>query len=408
MFTFPLFPDGAVGDSLLGSKLIPTDRTDAVNFGFSVSLSQDGTIALVGSNLHNGGGGTGFGAAYVFVRLDDGWTQQAKLQAADMEAGDYFGNSVSLSQDGTIALIGAPYEDTGGSSAGAAYIFTRSGSTWTQQAKIQAGDKQASDFFGFAVSLSGDGGTALVGAHNEDTGGTDAGATYVFVASGGTWTQQAKIQAGDKQANDLFGYAVSLSDNGGTALVGAHGEDTGAAEAGSAYVFVRSGSTWTEQAKIQTGDKQVNDRFGYAVSLSGDGGTAAIGAFNEDPDNLTDAGSAYIFVRSGSTWTEQAKLVASDRKAGDLFASSVAISDNGNTVLVSAPQQDLPGGLSNAGAAYVYTRSGTTWTQVNKLQASDAATNDQFSNNGVALSGDGGKALVGTRLESAAYVFGLS
>ena len=165
----------------------------------------------------------------------------------------------------------------------------------TQQAKIQASDKEAGDRFGMAVSISGDGNTAIVGAYYEDTGVANSGAAYVFVRSGSTWTQQAKIQASDKQESDYFGYAVSISDDGNTAIVGAYYEDPGAADAGAAYIFVRSGSTWTEQAKIQASDKEVNDQFGYSVSISGDGTTAILGALWEDT-GANDAGAAYIFV----------------------------------------------------------------------------------------------------------------
>ena len=165
-------------------------------------------------------------------------SQQAKIQASDKELSDLFGHSVSISGDGLTAIVGARNEDTGGGDAGAAYIFTRSGVTWTEQAKIQASDKQAEDYFGWSVGISSDGNTAIVGAYFEDTGASNAGAAYIFVRSGSTWTEQAKIQASDKQANDIFGYSVSISSDGNTAIVGAYGEDTGVGDAGAAYIFV--------------------------------------------------------------------------------------------------------------------------------------------------------------------------
>ena len=273
-------------------------------------------------------------------------SQQAKIQASDKQAGDKFGYSVSISGDGNTAIAGALFEEYGGS----AYIFTRSGTTWTQQAKIQASDRQASDFFGSSVSISSNGNTAIVGAMFEDTGGSSAGAAYIFTRSGTTWTQQVKIQASDKQASDNFGVSVAISDDGNTAIVGAYTEDTGGTNAGAAYIFTRSGTTWTQQAKIQASDKATNDLFGYSVSISGDGNTAIAGALFEEY-----GGSAYIFTRSGTTWTQQAKIQASDKQASDNFGWSVAISDDGNTTIAGAYNEDTGG--TDTGAAYIFEKS---------------------------------------------------
>jgi hypothetical protein len=198
-----------------------------------------------------------------------------------------------MSSNGNTAIVGAMFEDTGGSSAGAAYIFTRSGTTWTQQAKIQASDKATNDLFGYSVSISGDGNTAIAGALFEEYGGS----AYIFTRSGTTWTQQAKIQASDKQASDFFGHSVAISSNGNTALVGAYNDHTGSDRTGSAYIFTRSGTTWTQQARIQASDKQASDNFGWSVAISDDGNTTIAGAYNEDTGG-TDTGAAYIFEKS--------------------------------------------------------------------------------------------------------------
>ena len=339
--------------------------------------------------------------------------QQAKIQASDKQGGDRFAathHSVSISSDGNTAIVGADSEDTGGDAAGAAYIFTRSGTTWTQQAKIQASDKQQGDAFGYAVSISSDGNTGLVGAYSEGTGGEWAGAAYIFTRSGTTWTQQAKIQASDKQAYDYFGISVSISSDGNSAIVGAYGEDAvGATNAGAAYIFTRSGTTWTQQQKIQASDKSQEDIFGFSVAISGDGNTALVGAMFEDIVAATNAGAAYIFTRSGTTWTQQAKIQASDTGASDFFSRAVSISSDGNTTIVGAHQEGTGG--TNAGAAYIFTRSGTTWTQQQKIQASDKQTQDQFGYS-VSISSDGNSAIVGAHLEDtggtnagAAYIF---
>ena len=177
-------------------------------------------------------GGTSAGAAYVFTRSGTSWSQQAKIQASDIAAYDNFGISVAI--DGDTVVVGAYFEDTGGTSAGAAYVFTRSGTTWSQQAKIQASDVQLGDLTGHSVAIDGD--TMVVGAYKEDTGASDAGAAYVFTRSGTTWTQAKKLVASDAQASDEFGFSVDISNN--TVVAGTYKEDTGGDSAGAAYTFI--------------------------------------------------------------------------------------------------------------------------------------------------------------------------
>jgi len=387
------------------AKIQASDKEASDEFGWSVSISGDGNTALIGVPREDTGGDRA-GAAYIFTRSGTTWTQQQKIQASDKEQRDEFGYSVSISSDGNTAIVGAYLEDTGATDAGAAYIFTRSGGTWTQQAKIQASDKETNDWFGWSVSISGDGNTAIVGATGEGTG--DTGAAYIFTRSGGTWTQQAKIQASDKQAYDNFGWSVSISSDGNTALVGSPGEGTGGVLAGAAYIFTRSGTTWTQQQKIQASDKEQVDRFGYSVFISSDGNTAIVGAYGEDT-GATSAGAAYIFTRSGTTWTQQAKIQASDKEANDQFGYSVSISGGGNIAVVGAYLEDTGG--DRAGAAYIFTRSGTTWTQQQKIQASNLEGGDEFGWS-VSISSDGNTAIVGARFEDtgasgagAAYIF---
>jgi len=388
------------------AKIQASDKEASDQFGYSVSISGDGNTAIVVAYLEDTGG-TDAGAAYIFTKSGSSWSQQAKIQATDKQASDRFGGSVSISSDGNTAIVGAAYEDTGGADAGAAYIFVRSGSTWTEQAKIQASDKEIGDVFGWSVSISGDGSTAIVGTRLEDTGGDAAGAAYIFVRSGSTWTEQAKIQASDSEASDYFGYSVSISGDGNTAIVGAWQEDTGAAGAGAAYIFTRSGSTWTEQAKIQASDAETFDLFGVSVSISSDGNTAIVGAYAEDTGG-TEVGAAYIFVRSGSTWAQQAKIQASDKEAEDLFGGSVSISSDGNTAIVGAGATYI---FTRPGAAYIFTRSGVTWAEQAKIQASDKETGDVFGYS-VSISDNGNTVIVGAYAEDtggdaagAAYIF---
>ena len=358
-------------------------------FGISVSISSDGNTAIVGVPYEDTGGSNA-GAAYIFVKSGSNWTQQAKIQALDKQTSDLFGNSTSISSDGNTVIVGAHLEDTGGQDAGAAYIFVRSGSTWSEQAKIQALDKEIGDYFGQSVSISSDGNTAIIGAPHENSGDLNTGAAYIFTRSGSTWSEQAKIVASDKERSDFFGWSVSISGDGNTVIVGAHGEDTGGSFAGAAYIFVRSGSTWSEQTKIQASDKESRDYFGRSVSISSDGNTAIAGASYEDTGG-SNAGAAYIFVRSGSTWSEQAKIQSYDKEASDFFGYSVSISNDGNTVIVGAYREGTGG--SNAGAAYIFVKWGNFWIQRAKIQASDKEANDAFGSS-VSITSDGSNATV--------------
>src|SRR5579875_2483355 len=291
------------------------------------------------------------GAAYP-VTIDP-LVQQQKLTAGDAAANANFGWSVAVSGDGNTALVGAYRANPSGLvAAGATYVFVRSGTTWSQQQKLTASDAAANDNFGTSVALSADGNTALVGALNANT---SRGAAYVFVRSGTTWSQQQKLTASDAAANDNFGTSVALSADGNTALVGALNANT---SRGAAYVFVRSGSVWSQQQKLTASDAAANDNFGTSVAVSADGNTALIGAYNADLPGPTNpirqtAGAAYVFVRSGSVWSQQQKPIAGDFAANDNFGMSVALNTDGHTALVGAPNADLSSSF-DAGAAYAF------------------------------------------------------
>ena len=352
------------------SKLTASDG--AVDDQFGVSITISGDTAVVGA-YQDDDKGTDSGSAYVFVRSGTTWSQQAKLTASDGAAGDRFGVSIAISGD--TAVVGAYQDDDKGTDSGSAYVFVRSGSTWPQQAKLTAIDGAAVDEFGGYVTISGD--TAVVGAREDDDAGQASGSVYVFVRSGTTWSQQAKLMAGDGAAGDEFGVSVDIS--GETLVVGSWGDDDKGTSSGSAYVFVRSGSTWTQQAKLTASDGAAIDLFGRSLAFSGD--TAVVGAYQGD-DKGTDSGSAYVFVRSGTTWTQQAKLTASDGAALDWFGYAVAT--KGDTIVIGARLADL--GV-NAGAVYVFESSGSTWSHQAKLTASNAAASDVFGDS-VAIEGD--------------------
>lgn len=331
----------------------------------------------------------------IFARLlaatASAYSTRQIIVSGDPGANEIFGWVVALSDDGQTIAAGSPADDSTFSDTGAVYIFTKSGSSWTQQQKLTASDKETSDFFGRSVAISADGNTVIGGAPFEDVSPyTTNGAAYVFTRSGSTWTEQAKLAPNDMEGGERFGWSVALSDDGNTALIGAYLENTSPyTDNGAAYVFTRSGSTWTQQAKLTASDLQTSDLLGISVALSSDGNTAILGASNESTSPYTSNGAAYVFTRSGSTWTQQAKLTASDLGNSDNFGVSVAISDNGNTAIIGAPEK-----TGSNGAVYVFTRSGSTWTQQQKLVAPTTLASSKFGQS-VALSGDGTQAMVG-------------
>jgi hypothetical protein len=375
-----------------GPKLTPTDATGNSEFGDSVALSADGNTALIGGGRdHNS-----VGAAWVFTRTSGTWTQQGpKLTANDETANGQFGDSVALSADGRTALIGGIGDHN---SVGAAWVFTRTSGTWSQQGpKLTATDETGNGQFGGSVALSADGSTALIGGPSDKPAGGEVGggvgAAWVFTRTGGTWTQQgAKLTATDETGNGGFGSSVALAADGNTALIG------GPYSVGAAWVFTRSDGTWTQQGpKLIPADETGIGWFGSSVALSADGNTALIGG--------QFAGAAWVFTRTGGTWTQQGpKLTANDETGNGWFGSSVALAADGNTALIGGYADN-----NSVGAAWVFTRSDGTWTQQGpKLTATDETGNGQFGDS-VALSADGRTALIGGYADNngvgAAWVF---
>lgn len=345
-------------------KLLASDGTGGDTFGNLVAM--DGDYAVIGAN-HDDQNGVGAGSAYVFVRSGDNWTQQAKLLPSDGAVGDNFGEPAI---SGNTALICSPADDDMGVNSGSAYIFVRTGSTWTQQAKILPLDGEADDLFGNCLpSLSGD--TALIGVPFADDLGADSGAAYVFIRNDTIWTQQAKLLAPDGQAGDLFGFSVYIDDD--TALIGAPNDDDKGTNTGSAYIFTRTGDAWSQQQKITASMNTLNDIFGQAIALDGD--IALIGAPGYGP-NMTQIGAAFIFTRTGVTWTERAMLTASDAQTDDYF-SSWAVAVDQNTAIIGSMGDDVFPSNSGSAYVFA-TTDGIHWTEQQKLVPSDGASGDEF------------------------------
>lgn len=416
------------------------------NFGYAVAMSGD---TLVIGALNEDGSGAGVnpasnddlpdaGAVYVFVRSNGVWTQQAYLKAPVTTSLDLFGSAVAIAGD--TLIVGAPREDGSGTgvnppddddlgNSGAAYVFVRSNGVWTQQAYLKASNPGANDFFGDSVAISGN--TVVVGATSEDGNGTgvdpadnnsasNSGAAYVFARSGSTWSQQAYLKASNTGNSDRFGRSVAVS--GDTVAVGAEQEDgsgTGvnpannnsATNAGAVYVFTRSGSTWSHQALLKPHNTGANDNFGFSVSLSagllvaGAPGESGSGSGSNPPsdDNAPEAGAVYVFAGGGSTWSQQAYLKPGNPDARDHFGYAVSIDQN---LLAVGARDEAGSGIGvdpaasnsapSAGAVYLFSLNGGDWSAAGYLKASNTETTDEF---GRAVAVSGSSVIAGARLE---------
>jgi len=422
------------------------------HFGSSVALSRDGNTMAVAAHWE-ASGATGVngnqndnsvpqsGAVYVFTRNGTTWTQQAYIKASNTGKagegqlagdGDQFGFSLALSGDGNTLAVGAISEDSAAQqingnqgddsaqSAGAVYVYARTGSTWAQQAYVKSANMGAGDGLGFSVALSFDGNTLAAAAFDEDGGGRginppdntesqNSGALYVFTRQGGTWSQQAYIKGSKGETSDGFGFATAISDDGNTIAVGSGDEacltpgidPPGCADdappnrganiwVGAAYVFVRTGTTWSEQTFIKAPNARPYNSFGVRLDLSGDGNTLAVSSYLEDNggrgirpptvqqfliqdilngwrehrNEAEESGAVYFYTRSGTRWTAGAWVKAANADAGDEFGSSVALNTDGHVMVVGAHGEDsaatgingnqADNSADDSGAAYVF------------------------------------------------------
>ena len=369
-----------------GTPVVLTAAAGAAGDSFGQSVAFSGKTLIIGATLRDVSGHADQGAAYVFVDGLAGWTEQAMLTASDGTAGNYFGDSVAI--DGDTVLVGARRSL---SEQGSAYVFTRTGSTWTQRVRLTGPGGASGDDFGRAVAIGA--GTAVVGAPLDNVGSaTNQGSVTVFTGIGATWTPVAWLSGYGPEEGPWFGDSVAVS--GDTLVVGA-AHDTLNSGSGAVYVFVRNGTVWTLQARFAGSDSRMGDNFGASVALAGD--ALVVGAPWHDA-SANSAGAAYVFTRSGGTWTQQAKLVASDPAGFDFFGESVAIRTS--AVVVGAPGKEvLP--FNHAGAAYVFERSGVTWSERAKLTAPDNFDDGGFGES-VAISGS--TVIVGARGRTVADV----
>ena len=403
-----------LGDWSQQMELVADDRDENDYFGSSVAVSGDGTTAVIGALGDDDPNGEDAGSTYVFENADGEWTQQSKLAPDDGDDGDKFGGSAAVSRDGTTALIGSYLDnDSNGEATGSVYVYEESGDGWTQQSKLIPDDGDENDAFGGTVAVSENASVAVIGAFSDaDPNGEYGGSAYVFEHSDGEWTQQSKLAPDDGDDGDYFGGSVAVSGDGTTAILGASGDENPNGEAaGSAYVFESAGGDWTQQTKLTPDDGDDEDSFG-SVTISGDGTTAIIGASGDDDPNGEKAGSAYVFGSAGGEWTQQSKLAPDDGDAEDFFGRALAVSRDGMTAIFGAFTDVNPNG-EDAGSAYVFERSDGDWDQQKRLVAEDGNNADSFGIS-VAISGDGSTAIIGANGDGfpskfqagSAYVFG--
>jgi hypothetical protein len=351
-----------------GQKLTASDEFGAGEFGFSVAVSADASAVLVGGYKDSGG----FGAAWAFSRNGSTWAQDgSKLIAADEHGVGWFGASVAISADGKTALIGIPQDNA---DTGTARVLTRIASGWTQQAELNSSGDQ--DALGLSVALSADGNTAVLGApkHERTVGGA-----YVFARTGSKWRRLGGILSGRNELRLAeVGDAVGISGDGKTVAIGGPGDDGGA---GSVWMFTRSGSRWVPGPKIVPADAIGRSEFGFSLALDSTGQTLVVGGFR-DHGGL---GAVWVYKRSGAAWTEAKKLTQGPG-ALPSFGYHVALSSSGDTVLVGGPSASR-----DAGAAWLFGQSGSTWKQTQRWLGSSHSGLGY----GVALSADGKIAAIG-------------
>ncbi|MDX2034306.1 MAG: FG-GAP repeat protein, partial [Blastocatellia bacterium] len=370
-------------------------------FGWSVALSGD-TIAVGEENGEAGPTKPGAGRCLVFIRAGTNWMPQATLLASDAQTGDQLGWSVALS--GNTLIAGAPGSDTveNPKEPGAAYVFTRTGTVWSQQQKLTAADAGVGDHFGYAVGLSGE--TAVIGAPWNKIGASDdQGAAYVFTRAGAVWSQQQQLLAADGGAGDLFGLSVAVS--GQTAAVGAPGRD---GDTGVAFAFVRSGTVWSQQRRFAAVPGQPLDIFGASVSISGETVLASapllprgpasrtIGLLGKEPQArelfgfpsigpasyglIHPQGTVGVFTRTGASWTQEARLTGQNApEIEEFFGSAVAIS--GDTAVISAPSYRI-----QVGGVFVFVRRHGFWELQQRL---DSPNNQRYDFFGLAVAING-------------------
>ena len=342
-------------------KITASDGGSYDKFGGSASISED---KIVVGAIHDDDKGSYSGSAYIFEKNQNGiWEEVQKITASDGASNDYFGYSASISEDKIV--VGAFGDDDKGSDSGSAYIFEKNqNGIWEEVQKITASDGRSYDYFGYSVSISEN--TIIVGAYRD-------GSAYIFEKNqNGIWEEVQKITASDGGSYDYFGYSASISED--VIVVGAIHDDDKGSNSGSAYIFEKNqNGIWEEVQKITASDGGSYDYFGYSASISED--VIVVGAIHDD-DKGSNSGSAYIFEKNqNGIWEEVQKITASDGASNDYFGYSASISED--KIVVGAFGDDDKG--SDSGSAYIFEKNQNgIWEEVQKIRTNDGASGDYF------------------------------
>ena len=375
-----------------GSKIVPADEAGkciatatpppCAAFGWSSALSSDGNTALIGGLQDD----NGIGAAWVYVRntTTNRWSEQAKLVGTGNPANSFQGVSVALSADGNTALVGGYVDNL---YTGAVWVFTRSGTTWTQQgSKLTANNEIGQGRFGWSVSVSSDGNTAVIGGPTDNATGANpgVGAAWIFQRSGSTWSQVTKLIGTGYTGLPAQGSSVALSGDGLTAIVGGSADNN---KAGAVWIFTNNNGSWSQQGnKIVAPDAVGAAGQGNSVSISSDGNTAAFGGVYDN----NNAGAVWVYTRSGSAWTEKQKLVGTGASGEAAQGTSVALSADALSLLEGGYTDN-----NSAGAAWRFVLAGGTWTQQGTKLVGNNAVNPAYQGVSVALDNHGDTGVVG-------------
>jgi FG-GAP repeat len=373
------------------SKLLPYDSAALDRFGNCISATNDGSKVVVASYLSSPGGIGSAGSIYVFKRFDTSWALEQKISPADRAANDLFGYCIGMAADGTRLIASSIQATNPTSNSGAVYVYVFNSGTglWTLEQKFAPADVAGGDRFGFSCAISSDGSRIMASSRNAViSGNTEAGAVYIFSRSGSVWSQEAKIVDPAVATNNLFGYMADIDGAGSRVAIGSlQGDSASVANSGSVHIFVRTGTTWTLEAKVTASDPVANNYFGCPVKISQDGTRLVAGS-----SGGADPGSAYVFRRNASAWTQEVKLLASDGLNGNRFGFGVAMNNDGSRVVVGALLGDSA--VSDSGAAYLFTRNVTTWSQSLKFNRADAPAVNDYYGGTVAISPDGRYAFI--------------
>lgn len=324
--------------------VLVTDRGDPRSpLGFNVDISGDGSTVLATSRRNPNSDDAG--AIYAFEASDDGWNEQAREVPNDTTSA--LGASLALSRDGSTGVAGARWDNENGRMSGTAYILTRNGDSWSQEAKLSPEDSEAGDEFGSAADVSGDGSTVVVGAQDASRNRSDQkGVTYVFLRESTSWVEQAKLMPADNEDGGWFGRATAISNDGSKLLVG----DPASGDTGSVYAFERSDDSWQQKARLTAEDGDPGDGFGEAIAMSDEGDVAVIGDSNDNQG----FGSVYVFVQSDGSWTQETKIPVQRENSDDEFGTAVAVAGAGTAAVLGEPLND--GGSADRperGSAYI-------------------------------------------------------